>query len=337
MKTYKTIERKTPGQLLKRVVLITSLGLVWFCLPIAHGQQQSVQKSTSTTQAAPVRKTFKPVTVSAAELKTFNATLTVKTITATQPSVASTSMVKPIDITSPVKDETWEAGKEYLIKWSRASKDVRIDLVSPATANKPREKYPIIARTPNTGTYSFKVPYNFIMGSKGYVQVESLDGKENGSSQSMNVYTQLVDLECKIVDAHLAWSSTDYVIYYEKDRWLEFNVLMRNKGTMSPVTIREVLVRLIKEPENIVALQEVWGFSDIYGHEWRRLPEPLKVDIKDYSRWWIAPYPIEIKNTDINLKSGSYRLEVELDPQNSLHENQQTRDDNKCVQTWDIR
>lgn len=318
---------------------LVTLSLAGFSLQVAIGQQESVQKISAIMQATTVRKSFKPVKASEAELKIINATLPVKTITQTQPKMSTTSIIKPIDVTSPTKNEIWKAGKEYMIKWSGASKDVRISLVSPATQNKPREKYQITGQTPNTGSLSFKVPYTCLIGSKGYVQVESLDGKESGASQSIGVHTQLVDLECQITDAKLVSSKTDYFIYYEKETWFEFNVLIRNNGTMFPVTIREVLVRIIKEPEGVVALQEIWGFSDIYDDYWYHLPEPLKFNIKDKTRW-ILPVtipPVVIQDMDINLKSGSYRVEVELDPQNLLHENDQTRDDNKCVNNWVIK
>jgi len=314
---------------------LITLGLAGFSLPLAYGQTQSVQKTTTTSsaQTTAVRKTFKPVKASETELKTINAALSAKTITRTQPTVSTTSMIKPIDVTSPVKNEVWKAGKEYPIKWSRASKDVKISLISPATKNKPRENYQITRETPNTGTYTFKVPNECLIGSQAYVQVESLDGKESGASHGISVYTQPVDLECQIVDAKIVWSSTNYIIYYESNQWLEFNFMMRSKGTRFPVTITEILVRVIKQPEGVVAYQEIFGFSDIYDDYWYHLPEPIKINIRDKSGWFFPG----AQGTSINLQSGSYLVEVKLDPQNLLNENEQTHDDNKSVNSWIIR
>ena len=109
--------------------------------------------------------------------------------------------------------------------------------------------------------------------------------------------------------------------------------MMRSKGTRFPVTITEILVRVIKQPEGVVAYQAIFGFSDIYDDYWYRLPEPIKINIRDRSGWFFPG----AQGSNINLKSGSYLVEVKLDPQNLLNENEQTRDDNKSVNSWIIR
>jgi len=330
MKNFEIIPRKISRQLLKYVALVACLGFAGFSLPLAHGQQESLQKSTSATQVTPVRITFKPVKVSETELKNVTSALPATS------TVSSKTLpgALPLEVTSPANRDLWEAGKEYLIRWNGAKGEVRIDLVSAlSTGGTPLAQYSIVDRAPNTGIYRFKVPNKWVMNPHGYkVRVNTLDGKQSGSSQgAISVYTQPVDLECEIVDVALAWSTTTYIFYTESSRWFEFNVLMRNKGTMNPVTIENVLVRIIKEPENVVVAQEEWGFSGIYGHEWYRLPEPRKFDIESWKMYYI------VKDKNVNLKSGSYRVEVELDPQNRLGENQQTRDNNKCVKKWIIK
>ncbi|NLJ44666.1 MAG: hypothetical protein GX431_13475 [Bacteroidales bacterium] len=293
----------------------------------------SAQQISKVNQINAVRQKISPVKVSETELRNIQSAAPV---TNTLSSSKNLPGVIPIDVTVPESYDVWEAGKNYNIRWRGANEEVRIDLVSSlTTGGRPLAQYNIVGRAPNTGLYSFKVPYNWILNPFGYlVKVSTLSGKQSGYSTGPTaVYTQPVDLECRIVDAYIKTDRDIYVVYAESDKWLEFNVLIRNKGVQSPVTIENVLVRIIKEPEGIVASQEEWGFSGIYGHEWYKLPEPLKFNISsETAKTWCLSY-----DKTVNLKNGSYRVEVELDPQNRLGENQQCRDDNKCVKIWQIK
>jgi hypothetical protein len=334
MKNNKIERRKTVSRLLKNVALIALLGCAGFNLPLSYGQQVSRQKITSAHQVTTVHMTYKPEKVSEMELKTISEALPVrsgtspKSLNRTQPSA-----FQPIEVISPENNQKWEAGNEYTISWSGAKNEVRIDLIFSGGGVRPTAKYSIATRAPNTGTYRFKVPFNWVKDSEGYkVVIETIDGNQSGSSQgTINVYTQPVDLECRIVDSKLKRKSNYYVAYIENKRWLEFNVLMRNKGIQSPVTIQNVLVRIIKEPEGVVVAQEEWGFSGIYHHDWYKLPDPRKFNISS-----LEAYPFYAEE-NINFNNGTYRVEVELDPQNRLGEIQELRYDNKDWQPWKIR
>lgn len=305
------------------------LSLAGFSPPLAHGQIQPVKQTTTSKQVTTVKRSFTPVKLSATELKNIQSATLMKNVL----SAKSLPGVIPIDVTTPKNNDSWDAGKEYLIEWAGADEEVKIDLV-PTYSPDGRQltQVNIVGRAPNTGSYRFRVPFEWLTGPSFYqAKVSTISGKRFGySAGNMSVYTQPVDLECLITDAIVKWESQDYLFYYESSRWLEFNVLMRNKGTISPLTIQQVLVRIIKEPENVVVCQEEWGFSGIFGHEWYRTPEPRKFDIRS---WALSPVTSDL---NVNIESGSYRVEVELDPANLLHEKEQTRGDNKCVKHWEI-
>ncbi|KPK80282.1 MAG: hypothetical protein AMS27_17205 [Bacteroides sp. SM23_62_1] len=341
MKNYEIIRRKNARQLLKKVALVACLGFTGFSLPFSHGQKVSRQKITSAQQVKTAHKTFTPVKVPEMELKnirealTFTSSTSSKSLPKIQKAKETSRVIYPIEVTSPANNDVWEAGREYIIKWEYGgSGDVRIDLES-ASAGKPKAQYPIVSQAPNTGTYRFRVPYNWVIDPYGYVvNIQTLESKQSRSSQgTITVYTQPVDLECRIVDTKLKWQKTSYVFYVERKRWLEFNVLMRNKGVQSPVTIQNVLVRLIKQPEGVVVAQEEWGFSGIYHHDWYKLSEPIKFNISSIEAMVYPPF----RDEDINFEAGNYRLEVELDPQNSLRENPECTYDNKDVHLWLIK
>ena len=302
------------------------LGLAGFSVPLAFGQTSTVKQTTTTKQVTTVKRSFTPVRVTATELKNIQYATTIKSVK----SSVSLPGVLPIEVTSPKSNDVWDAGKEYLIQWAGADEDVRIYLVPASSPVGQRlTQVNIVNRAPNTGSYRFRVPYEWLTSPSFYqVRISTISDKRIGySAGTISVFTQTVDLECLITDEIIKWESTDYLFYIEFDKWLEFNVLMRNKGTINPLTIQQVLVKIIKEPENIVICQEEWGFSGIYGHEWYRTPEPRKFDIHN---------PLTSDN-NLNLKSGAYRVEVELDPTNLLGEKEQTRGDNKCVKHWNIR
>lgn len=285
----------------------------------------SAQQLSNVNQIVTVKQKISPVKVSDTELRNIKSTAPTMTNTLTSPSSSkSLPGVIPIEVISPQNNDIWEAGKEYVIRWRGASEDVIIELISQGDL----KPFSIAGRASNTGSYTFRVPYNWLTNPYGYyVRVKTLSGKQSGNSGGINVFTQTVDLECRIVDAYIKTDLDYYFLYIDGDVWLEFNVLMRNKGVQSPIIIENALVRIIKEPEGVVVKQEEWGFSGIYGHEWYKLPNPRKFNIEEWS----------VFKSTTNLKRGSYRVEVELDPQNRLGEDQQCRDDNKCVKIWQIK
>jgi len=282
-----------------------------------------------------VRHEFTPVRVSVSELETVQAMNPIVDF-AVKPSVSELRPMNidgEIEVTNPTFDAVWEAGNQYPIRWTSSdiTGDVKIDLVrvpSPTV----EEVYPVVASTANDGAFDYRVPYR--MGCKPfhfYLRVATPSEQVKDYSPLFEVYTEPVDMACRVMDMKQASQTDYYVVYVEKDEWLEFDVWLRNNGTLRPVTVQMVSVILIKEPEELVVAQEEWGFSGIYPHLWYKTPEPRKFDI---SSKWAAPLHVD---EDIDLSSGAYRLEVEIDPQNRLGENPALRADNRVVKRFHIR
>lgn len=307
----KRIIKKWSGKSIS--VILTLNILIWTSVTCVAQQVANINQVTV------VRQKITPVKVSANELKNIKSSASVTNVLTTEKSLPGAI---PIEVTSPRSGDIWEAGKDYVISWRGATEDVIIELISEGDL----KPYSIVGRAPNSGSYTFRVPYNWLANPYGYyVRVKSLSGKQSGNSGSINVFSRPVDLECRIVDAYIKSDVDNYIIYADSKAWLEFNVLMRNKGVTSPVTIENILVRIIKEPEEIVVYQEEWGFSGIYGREWYKLPELRKYDLYSF----VGAVP--------GAKNLTYRVEVELDPQNRLGESQLTRSDNKSIKRWQIK
>lgn len=269
-----------------------------------------------------------PVKVSEAELK--NIPL--------QKSVAGSSNLqfgghstpgRKIVVTAPKDGDVWEADKEYTITWESTgiTGDVKIDVA----ANQ-YQLHPIAERTVNSGAYRFRVPRNFVGDYRVWrARVSTLDGTIYGwSPPSFTLYTQDIDLHCKIYDPRFGWKEVDvWPFYYDIDSWLQFNVMIRNDGIRVPISIDTVLVQIIKEPQEIVCYQEEWGFGGIYPHVWYQLPEPRRID-------WAQIRDVLVQHNLQNnaLTDGSLRMVVWLDPQNRLGELEGLRQDNKVVTIW---
>lgn len=289
----------------------------------------------SATAASAVRKNVQIVRVSQAELK--GAKLIAKpTVGATSNSMTSSKDLQgEIVVYSPKDGDVWSANDDVGIGWrsTAITGDVKITLESAlSSGGRPLLEYPIVERTANTGSYRFHVPQNWLLQSGGWhVRVKAMDGKASGKSAGyLSVYTQNVDLACRIMDTKTVYEKENYVFYYEGTDYLEFNVWMRNYGWAGPINISDVLVRIIKEPEEKVVYQVEWGFGGIYPGAWYKLDPPERFNIRE---WSAAPF---VKNEHIDVQNGAYRIEVTLDPQNLLGENPQLREDNKAVKRWVI-
>jgi hypothetical protein len=257
------------------------------------------------------------VKVSEAELKNLPVQKSAASATNLKIGGQSTAGEK-IEVTSPKDGEVWEADKEYLIQWKGTdiTGDVKIVLEKItiyAGGKQSVEEHPIIDRTANTGSYRFRVPVNLVLDPYSYhVRVGTLDGKVSGKSRgAITVNTQYVDLECKIMNA------------YRKSLRLHASVWWRNNGTRCPIEIWPVLVRVIKEPEELVVAQEEWGVSQVYPRAWYKLEYPRTFLVQSWTRTNFGK--------PVDYTKGAYRIEVELDTQNRLGENQRLRDNNKDV------
>jgi hypothetical protein len=314
-----------------------------------------IQKEQPQTQpVTPPRKAIKPVPtlvkrkINAVQVSTSDVQRYKPLIEPAPKLVTPKPVIRPqkgeemkgkIEVISPKQGDEWLAGKEYDIRWKSTEirGDVKISLSTfEHIQGKPsREKivYTIAHRAADTGNFRFKVPHHMVVDPFPYVvKVSTLDGKVDGySSGHFAIYAQEIDLTCKIMNYRERYQVTWYVVYIEGKRWIEFDVWLRNNGVRGPIDIYEVLVRIIKEPENVVVTQEEWGYGRIYPQVWYKLPEPEKFNV---SSWEGAP---AYYDKDVNFNKGAYRIEIDVDPQNRLHENQRLRSDNKAIQRFHIK
>ncbi len=245
-----------------------------------------------------------------------------------------THMGGVVNVTSPTHDAEWLAGSQYLIEWTSAdlTGNVKIDLVrvpSPTV----EEIYPLVASTENDGVFDYLVPNR--MGCKPWwfhVRVASADGATEDFSPNLSIYTEPVDMTCKIMDMRQIERRGNYFFYVERDEWLEFDVWLRNNGTLPSVTVQTVSIVLVKEPEEIVVAQEEWGFGSIYPRLWYKTPEPRRFDIESY--WGDV---LLRGDKEVNIEAGAYRVEVTVDPFDRLGEDPALTADNKKVVRFDIR
>ena len=297
----------------------------------------SSSRRGAATAGTMVKQNLQVTRVSAAELKSAKLIPGATAGSNANKMTSSKDLQGEIIVSSPKDGDVWKVGQDVSILWKNTNVTGDVGIILEPTLL-PGEwatnrSYTIVNRTGNTGSYIFHVPQDWLLKPEGhFVLVTTKDGKTSGKSDVFTVYTQNVDLECKIIDAQIRSESDFYVFYTKKQSWFQFNVLMRNNGMQSPVTIQDVLVQIIKEPEEIVCSQEEWGFSGIYPGLWYKLSEPRKFDISSSSQYWVIP-----GGKTVDLSRGSYRVEVTLDPQNVLGENQQLRQDNKAVQRWVIK
>lgn len=238
-----------------------------------------------------------------------------------------------INVTAPAEDAEWVAGNKYPVQWVSGDLDgdVKIDLVRTTATD--REIFPLVARTENDGAFDCLVPGN--LGCKWWgfrVRVASVKTKAEAYSAGFTVYNEPVDMTCNIVNLKRKWEDGNYIVYFDHDEWLEFDVCLRNNGTQPSVNVPAVSVVIVKEPEEIVAYQEEWGFSNIYPRLWYMTPEPRKFDI---SSWWIGPFTPMFHEED--LKAGAYRVEVTVDPFNQLGEDPDLREDNKMIRRFVLK
>ena len=232
-----------------------------------------------------VRREFSPVQVSDVELQHLETSLPELGVA----SGLDLGSLKPInadgsiDVLQPQFQAEWVAGNQVSINWSSddITGNVKIDLLQVTSPNI-ETWYPVTAGTSNDGHHLFTVPHN--LGCKPWAfkaRVATLDEQVMDFSENFSMYTEPVDMACRVVDITQESQTEYYIVYAENECWLQFDVWLRNDGTMLPVTVQNVSVILIKEPEEIMLAQEEWGFSGIYPRIWYKTPEPRRFDISE--------------------------------------------------------
>ncbi len=235
-----------------------------------------------------------------------------------------------ITVTEPRANDFWVAGKTYQIRWNSQNLNgpVKIDMVHAVSASH-YDFYPVAARTQNDGTFNYGVPANLGTGPHNfYLQVSALDGHPKAFSPPYDVYHEPVDMTCMVVGVKQKHNTEAYPFYYDKDEYIEFYVWVRNNGTKQQLVVQTIKVLLVKEPEEVVASDIEFGFSNLSPHLWYKTNKPLKYHVRNKNMW---------KGTQVNLRKGAYRVEVIVDPLNRLGEDPANREDNRHVARFEIK
>ncbi|RKX27419.1 MAG: hypothetical protein DRP45_01060, partial [Candidatus Zixiibacteriota bacterium] len=293
-----------------------------------------------TTVASPdvVRHDFTATEVPISEVQIIDIPTILPTTTIQQSTPQMKVLPSMIDVTAPDSGVAWQAGEQYTIRWASSDLDgpVKINLIQAQRGTDGVVSYltlPVVASTENDGVYEYLVPERMGFHSTYFTcEVSSLDGQTKDQSQAyFDVYTEPIDMTCKIVDLKQSKHSEFYVFYCSEQKWLEFDVWVRNDGTQRQIDFVTVSVILIKEPEELVMLQEEWGLSSINSQLWYSTPEPRKFDIEGHD--WTVGYIDEY----VDIESGAYRVEIEVNLDNRLGENPVLLDNNKYVCRFEIR
>ena len=239
-----------------------------------------------------------------------------------------------ITVNDPDADDFWVAGTPYQIHWGSTNLDtpVKIHMVHAVSAQQ-YDFYPATYNTPNTGAFTYTPPAMMGCGwANFYVQVASLDEQTKGFAGPIPVYHEPVDMTTSVVGLRLREDSDYYVLYAEKDEWLQFDVIVRNNGTQQSTTCQTVRVLVIKEPEEVIIPggHVEFGFGNMAPRVWYKTPDPLKYPVFHMEMWTNTGGTVDLRN-------GAYRVEVTVDPLNLLGEDPPMRSDNTFVQRFAIR
>lgn len=307
--------------------------------PVVTSTTQPVNVAEHTTVASPdvVRHDFPAVQVPVSEVQMIDLPTIIPTSTIQPRSPQMKVLPSMIDVTAPDSNVAWQAGEQYTIRWVSSDLDgpVKIDLIQAQRGTDGVVSYltlPVVASTENDGAYEYLVPERMGYHSTYFTcEVSSLDGQTKDQSPAyFNLYTEPIDMTCKVVDLKQRKHSEEYYFYYETESWLEFDVWVRNDGTQRQIDFVTVSVILIKEPEELVVAQEEWGLSTINSQLWHSTPEPRRFDIKSFE---ISAFH---DNLDVDLEYGAYRVEIQVNLDNRLGENPVLLDNNKYVCRFNI-
>jgi hypothetical protein len=237
-------------------------------------------------------------------------------VAVTQAPSKNLSLPKTIRVLYPNGGEKWEKGKNYTIRWQSTGDigNVRIRL---NWGNSGGGSHLIVSSIPNTGRYRFKVPetgLNQTEEQSRQYKIVVMTPDESVKDKSNNFFSIQYP---EPPDANFDLSGEIRNIKIKKpgaldifmDDQLIFEIWIMNKGErffpMVPLTYR-----LIDTNANLVLLQREVGFTHVY-------PD----------RYYSADIKIEPMYT-YNHAFSHMSIEVEVDPQNTLHEKEKYRRNN---------
>jgi len=183
-----------------------------------------------------------------------------------------------------------------------------------------------------SGSFLYTVPSDLKLGRKRYF-LYAYDEDSTWIRRRVNdisIYeTQAVDLRCKVrngtTNHNFTWGKGGRQYYYFEpggSRELDFDIAVINDGTSGPITV-PVLVRLIKQPENVVIYQMQAGFGNVYPGSWYMTNGAIHWNVRELEENYTSG-----GGSTIDFQSGVYWVIVTADVGNSLGERDELRHDN---------
>jgi len=221
-----------------------------------------------------------------------------------------------ITFLEPQQDDVWAPGQQYQISWAGPGISGPIHLI--LKCNTVDERRIVTTGASASGSFLYTVPSNMRLARNFY----SLLACNEDSTLLQTVWQisvwepQAVDLKCVITHAS-PWRFSP-----SGSRDFDFDIAVINDGTSGPLTV-PILVRLIKQPENVVIYQMQAGFGDVFPGSWYMTNGQIHWDVRELEENYTSG-----GRSGIDFDSGHYILEVNADVGNSLGEREELLFDN---------
>lgn len=238
---------------------------------------------------------------------------------------------KEITVIYPNGGEIWEQEREYTFRWRTSGK---IDDVCILLENERGVKVHLLwsekqqTKIPNTGSFrwlarffrpgKYRVhitPYG--LSPTGQVPSEGADTSDG----KFEIIPPGVELACGIGEFGPVTKTTYYVFAAEKTKYVKFDIFIRNNGTKI-LNMVPIIWFVLKQPGNIVLLQEEAGFGNVY-------PNKIYETTLKFNYEKLKAYPFYGEHQK-KWEKGEYSFMIEVDPKNILGEAESARTNNKC-------
>jgi hypothetical protein len=183
-----------------------------------------------------------------------------------------------IRVERPLLGDEWVADRDYRISWTATDVmgDVTVSLIHRRTGHE--QTFPIATVPVTRGWTTYRVPRNLTASPDEFVvEVATPDNKVK-AYQNITVYTQPLDLVCRVGEIANVHEWEHYVLWSNHDFYSEVNVAVMNQGVDGPARA-ELTLRIIKMPENVVIHTEQWEMANIHPRSWYNRPQPIRIKL----------------------------------------------------------
>lgn len=219
----------------------------------------------------------------------------------------------------PKEGDVLQRGRKYTLSWKQIRQsDENLNYIKLKLINlRNRDEFQISQGTPNRGFFNFTMP---VYAKNGEYHFLIMPMNMSFINQSPDFKIGAFDLICEIRNFSRVSTWTNYLMTYKKKFFVEFEIWIINKGTGIFSKI-PVVWRIIDKKSNLVIIQREAAFSRVYPNK--------------YYSSKISETFFETREILYYTKSKHYFdqsraiIEVEIDPGNTLRENDQFRKNNK--------